>query len=62
MKKEENKSKKPKNKKRFWIGVVIIILLLAAVITALRTGSPYAVAVGVLTGFLVSFLSNKLKN
>lgn len=61
MKKEENKTKKTVNKTRFWIGVIIIVLLLGAVITALTTGSPYAVATGVLIGFLVSFLSNKLR-
>ena len=62
MKKRGNKIKTSVNKQRIWRGVVIVILLLAAVITALNTQSPYGVGIGVLIGFLVSLLSNQLKN
>lgn len=62
MKKGENKQKFVNSKKNFWIGVFIVLLLIAAVLTALKTQSPYSVGMGVLIGFLVSFFANKLKN
>jgi hypothetical protein len=62
MKKRKNKTKTPSSKKNIWTGIAIVILLLAALSTAIQTQSPYSVAMGVLIGFLVSTLSNKLNN
>ncbi|MBS3080353.1 hypothetical protein J4221_02695 [Candidatus Pacearchaeota archaeon] len=53
------KNRKSSNK-NIWLGIIIIILLLGAFAVAFRT-SYYGVALGILIGFLVSHIMNKMR-
>jgi len=61
MKKRKTKSSKKFNikNKKFWRGFIAILLMIGAVMTAVQT-SFFGVAIGVLIGFLVSTLFNKI--
>lgn len=62
MKKRKNLIKSNSNfKKKFWSGVIILILIIGAVLTGMNT-SFYGVAIGVLLGYIISNITNNLKN
>ena len=57
--KKGKKQSKNTNRTNLWIGIIVITLFIAAVMTGVQTDF-YPVAAGILIGFLVSNLVNKL--